>query len=140
MIGKLITVGITEQGKSPAETAMVTKSDVTGVWGNPSEGDPNRLVWKDFVSHDHLFYDSRNPSGWDFVDHDSMMFTLSVTDATGVFVNCNGPSFGLPNGLAKQLRKVIKWASIKCAVWPMKLRKVCRRAAGEGSRRSRTKF
>ena len=56
----------------------MTKSDVTGDWGNPSEGDERSLIWEKFISHEHLFYDSRNPSGWDFVHRDSMMFTLSV--------------------------------------------------------------
>ena len=100
MIGKLITVGISEQGKTRAENVMMTQrsgrsqkfkenyffkscenreSDVTGRWENPTDNSPQRLVWKKFISHDHLFYDSQNPDGWDFINRDSMMFTLSVT-------------------------------------------------------------
>ena len=55
------------------------KSDVTGRWENPTENSAQRLIWKKFISHDHLFYDSKNPDGWDFINSDSMMFTLSVT-------------------------------------------------------------
>ena len=50
-------------------------------WGNPSESSSrSNSGWKDFLTHDLLFYDGSRPNGWDYVYEDSMKFSLRIGD------------------------------------------------------------
>ena len=95
--GKQITMGIVEQGKEITERVTMRRSFVTlpedadnrvTNWLNPSRNKPYGMGWSSFLTHDLLFY-----RDWNYVYEDTMKFSFRVTEATGVFLNCEVTNF-----------------------------------------------
>ena len=57
-------------------------------WENPSRNSPYGLGWKNFLTHDLLFY-----RDWNYVYDNRMKFSFRMTEATGVFLNCEVTNF-----------------------------------------------